>query len=983
MVKSNFSFGGKLLTIFLTLVIFIGAIAGTIVIVYKTVKVRTLSDMLLGDGDWISEEYDGTISEFVKKVSSALSGEITLNTLREISPALGEKIDAIADNAENMGMFKFDRDTLYSTPVNQLSSNLGGILILSGTLNGFASTFGFPLPDLDLITGAAEGEEPLLIETRVNDNESGTPDKAFSLSETPYTYYTRSDVFRSSFTVTDDDGATTEMPVLSWEEKLLFAADNVTTVNNYLAQGGKTLYLKHLVVNEDAEPYVTYSRITENNDAIYTQTEGENGASGYTFALTRSDTVTETLCVWSAETGDYVPAQTSDLETSVYLPEIAAKYRYEPLYAKVSEKPAEGEYYQYDGAYYVLATELTESGKYAVDSENGGFVIRGKYASQTLYYRDYLYTEATADQANAETSLYVRTNGIGDLPIAYAMGALASALDNSTFTLDKQSKYFGFKLENNLLDPIMHVPFEYISDAMSPEMQGVYLDEVITGLNAQSSQILLYLAYGTEGIDYTVAEDGVTIEPINRRTVGELSGRMDGIKISDAIDMGENPHRLLEAIGDWTLNDFSDSEKIDSLRLDQVLNIVTDEEAEKTGQTASPKILQTLAEYPLGEIGGAIDSIPLSDMLNDELGEDDPLLQSLRGSTLQTLTQDIRNLSVQTVFADKIYAYHSVGNASGYAGIDGLAAKYGANNLYIYSRGQYIVYDPDTHGGDVALYSPYKLLEAGELADYTAAGVPLYVLREVQNGDATSMEFVLATGVISYKLPAYDAGDENSVDYTKYQLYTRTVDEDGKYVYEKIAQSATYTTDRLYYQSTPGSFRAISLEVAEYGVLDEYAGESLFTRLRYVAKHADGNKYSEGNLFRFDTEKQTWVHVRLSLSESGTGKYVVSDEVAESTPLFTYGEIVGIWRYMLQKDGAEQYCTMQNIDTLMNNVQSNMNKTTLSSLYADGMIDINPPSDMGITVETMLKKPVGSSGKTLGELTIGQLITEMYKLLSA
>ena len=36
MVKSTFSLGGKLLTIFLTLVIFIGAIAGTLVVVYKT-----------------------------------------------------------------------------------------------------------------------------------------------------------------------------------------------------------------------------------------------------------------------------------------------------------------------------------------------------------------------------------------------------------------------------------------------------------------------------------------------------------------------------------------------------------------------------------------------------------------------------------------------------------------------------------------------------------------------------------------------------------------------------------------------------------------------------------------------------------------------------------------------------------------------------------------------------------------------------------
>lgn len=46
MVKSTFSLGGKLLTIFLTLVIFIGAIAGALFAIYKNVKVRTLAGLI-------------------------------------------------------------------------------------------------------------------------------------------------------------------------------------------------------------------------------------------------------------------------------------------------------------------------------------------------------------------------------------------------------------------------------------------------------------------------------------------------------------------------------------------------------------------------------------------------------------------------------------------------------------------------------------------------------------------------------------------------------------------------------------------------------------------------------------------------------------------------------------------------------------------------------------------------------------------------
>ena len=114
MVKSNFSLGTVLLTIVLTIVIFIGAIAGTIIAVYKTVKVSTITG-LFGDKEWISPEYDGTIEDFVKKVSGALTGEISIDTLIEISPALEEYADTLVDNIENNGLFKVDRKLLYST----------------------------------------------------------------------------------------------------------------------------------------------------------------------------------------------------------------------------------------------------------------------------------------------------------------------------------------------------------------------------------------------------------------------------------------------------------------------------------------------------------------------------------------------------------------------------------------------------------------------------------------------------------------------------------------------------------------------------------------------------------------------------------------------------------------------------------------------------------------------------------------------------
>ena len=204
MVKSTFSLGGKLLTIFLTLVIFIGAIAGTLVVVYKNVKVRTLAGMLGGE-NWISEEYDDTIEGFVKKVTEALSGDISLNTLIEISPKVGEMLDCAVSNVEEIGLFKIDRDVLYSTPVNELSSNVMSAVALTGTLQDVADFAGFDLPDMPLITGSEE--EPVDIYVQANGTSDGSIDKAFSLSDTDYAYYTRETVFRSTYTQTGEDQA--------------------------------------------------------------------------------------------------------------------------------------------------------------------------------------------------------------------------------------------------------------------------------------------------------------------------------------------------------------------------------------------------------------------------------------------------------------------------------------------------------------------------------------------------------------------------------------------------------------------------------------------------------------------------------------------------------------------------------------------------------------------------------------------------------
>lgn len=205
MVKSNISFGGKLLLIILTIVIYtlvvVGAIAGIGYYAYKKVKVRDLANFVGADG-WISENYDGTIETLVNDVLADISsGEITIDSLIEISPKLGEKLDSVIANVENVGLFKVDTAALYSTPVSEITSSMSDVLVVTATLSDLSETFGFDLPPLNMISGSEE--TPVYFYAQVNEqNEDGTfteIGKTFAMSDGAFSYYTRTPVYLSEF----------------------------------------------------------------------------------------------------------------------------------------------------------------------------------------------------------------------------------------------------------------------------------------------------------------------------------------------------------------------------------------------------------------------------------------------------------------------------------------------------------------------------------------------------------------------------------------------------------------------------------------------------------------------------------------------------------------------------------------------------------------------------------------------------------------
>ena len=996
MVKSTFSLGGKLLTIFLTLVIFIGAIAGTLVVVYKNVKVRTLAGMLGGE-NWISEEYDDTIEGFVKKVTEALSGDISLNTLIEISPKVGDMLDGAVSNVEEIGLFKIDRDVLYSTPVNELSANVMSAVALTATLQDVADFAGFDLPDMPLITGSEE--EPVDIYVQANDTSDGSIDKAFSLSDTDYAYYTRETVFRSTYTQTGEDGTEEELPVAAEKSLPSYTLSGVTKTGNALYLNGARLY----VGTESGDgAAVYYTPLSENNDIVISSAEEPSqGEGSKTYTCTFAPEENEALYVRTAvteETPDgYTAVQLTATGKSVSVFTVALPYRYTALYAQVSDRPegTEGEdFFEADGRFYVPANVLDEDGSPAVDTENGGFAVDPAFAGQTLYVLDYDYTAADASAASEETALYVYSDGVAGLPVVHAMNALTSFLNTDTMTLDSLGQFLDIPTDNAIFDAIRYTPFAYLSDSVNSALGSIYVDEVID-VDGSSSRLLLVLAYGS---NVQVQEDGTVVYPEeDRRTIEDLTGSLDGLTVGDMVNTGDDPHPLLEAISGWTLDDIGNPDKLDSLTLGDVLGVDTSE------GSADAKILQALADVPIGEIPAEIDNITLGDMV--KIGDGDTLLGSLRGSTLKSLAEDLKALTVQQMFADDVYEYYTAGTLSLGADetaqigqlkelADALAAEYGSKNLYVYTDGEYTpVYDfiGNYTDGEVpsAILSPYKKLTDGETDDYIGedAAAPLYMLGE----DGSMISATQATG--------WKAAEEDK-DKT---LYTRKTDAegnyvlnaDGEYVYEVLSADADgiYATgEAWYFDAASEKMRRVDLLPAEYGRTDAAQGKTLFTRLSYADTYAEGKTYAQGNLFWYDTDGESWKQLPLQY-DADAAAYAVDTQslpegfsLAKGTHLYTYGKVHGIWKYLLTENGAEITCPVQQVNGLVSNVRKNINALDLNALHTDGMIEVSDPAllNTDIPYDLLGIDPETYGGETkVGGLSLNQLLDLTLRLLNA
>ena len=907
MVKANVipgKFFSFLLGLLLGIIVALGGLVGGGYYAYKNVKVGTVLKWI-NQTDWISEKYaQNTVENLIKELQGLTDGDVTLQTFTDISPILGEKLDSILDNVNQNGIVTLDKDALKRTPINQLSTALSEVVIITSTLNSLGESLNFTLPDLPLIQGGAAGNEVYLY-TAVNDNENKTIDKAIALGE--HTYYTKTDSYEPA----------TEAKITP-----VFTLRNVTEdEDGYLKQDDKFIYVRYTTSGESGEIH-RYYKLSARNHAV------EKGEMGEYYFIT--DEFYRRNALTTSDNEGYVPLNPESAGARTVF-EIASPYAYKILYA------------ERDGR-YVPAT-VTENDVPVV--AEGGFLIAEEYSREHLYVKTPSYSEVTqeiTDEFLQNNTLYVRTNGIGDLPLNFGISALSGTLDVNSLTLNTVGTYFGISLQNDLLTEIMDVPLAYMADSMTDTIQKIQLATVLQ-LDGSSSSILLYLAYGEKDIDYTIDPDTNEIRPIHDpKNITEVLNSIDTLKIGNIIDTeAEGTHSLIRAVADWTIQDFGKESKINSLTLGDAIAVNEDD-------PNTPHILKALKDVSLGDFSDKLGTLRLEDMLG-HIEESNTVLYALKDCTVNTLAETIGTLAIQDLFAEDIYRYTHVTEAE----FDDYP------ELFVLEKGNYVSYDPDKHDPEQA-YARYVIAyKNGEtIAGYE--NIPLYAYR---NG-----EYVLATEVTGWALPQNEPAREY------YYL------QEGDYVAAE-PQNGVYSQDTLYYLNEHEEIGKLELIPARLQVATEFATEKLYSKLRLESPSADGD-YGVANLYYFNMETQSFKRADAVYNPE-SGRYTVSAEFADRN-LYTHGLTKGVWRYLLNdENGAEQICTVNNIGSLVSNVSKNINKATLRSLHEDGLIEISVQG--GQTPEDLLNTEIPSiflpnGPKKLGDLSISETISVVVAVIA-
>lgn len=946
MVKANFSFGGKLVLVLVTVVVYTfvliaGAIGGGLY-AYNNVKVGDLLN-LVQQSQWVSEEYaQKTIQQFISDLQKDLSAEgLTLQTVIDISPKTGEMLDGVIDNLNENGIVTIDRKALYNTPVDQLSSSLMDVAVVTATLGSMQDTMGITLPDMPIFKGDGE-ENGGDLYVAANSTDDGSLDKAYSFGS--YTYYTKSTAYAE---------ATEPETLLLYRPQETVAEESE---GGYLTADGRYIYR-----NTGTEEEPEYTRIRLTSSVVY---QDENGA----ILFKTNELYTRTA---PGDSG-YSPLQfVSETPEELQVTSVQSEYLYQPLYADSEGK--------------TLATD-------EADATTGRYPIKEEFEGKTLYAATDVYSELTeenleggvpTDEFLSGNTVYVRSDGLSDLPLISAVNALAGIFDMESLSLRKAAEYFGISLESDLLTDILDVPLAYLGGGLDEAVQNFTLDSVIelNESNYEENELLFYLAYG-ERENYTFDENGsVVMNPgAEKNTVADISGLINNITIGNIV--GDSDHPLMQSIADWTISDFSDADKINSLTIGDIIEI--DESSEDTA-----KIMLALRDIPIGEISTAIDDLTIEQMVGT-IDESNTILYALRNCTLGNMGAVMQSLSLQDLFADDLYEYVYIGTAQEVKDTDGsvISSQYDSRyeQLFVWENLAYTEKTADeikSLPADTKIYARYILAYYdGSPTAKEYENIPLYAY--VPNTAEGEPQYVLATR-IAYTLPQLPQ------DVTAADLFAK--DDAGNFVAPVKDKDGYYIDSVLYYLGTGDKAVELPLIPDHHTPQDGFEDNALYSMVRVAQKAVVDDivqdYYTQANLYYVDTDSLSIVRIPVvdNPETDRTAPYLEKKIDAEENiigyivhnvtgTVYTHGDTQGIWKYLLtNENGAEEIASLNDIGSLMSNITYNINNKTLGEMRDDGVLEVPVSADGSDPLATEIPEILLSgTKKTLGDMAIKDLL---------
>lgn len=251
--------------------------------------------------------------------------------------------------------------------------------------------------------------------------------------------------------------------------------------------------------------------------------------------------------------------------------------------------------------------------------------------------------------------------------------------------------------------------------------------------------ITMYLLYGVKGTDYEMIDGKVVmLEGKQPRTIGDLS---DGKLFSDItkdLTVGE-----LAGKSDSKLLSAVKDWHIDDLNDQNKIMSLKISDVMEIDETNSPAILKAMKDWTLDDLNDQekIDSLRICDILSEKDLDENNILRHLKNSTVRSLSSDLEALKISEIFETDVYKTIEDGEAVWFVDKDG-------NKLYRTTQ------EPADEALKArrVLTGTWKYLlvdpETGKEDHYTITNMNLLVSNMTKNIQGATMDELYKDGII-------------------------------------------------------------------------------------------------------------------------------------------------------------------------------------------------------------------------------------------